>query len=318
MRALITGVTGQDGSYLAEQLDEAGWQVFGLVRGQHSPKWEWITSLVPAITLLRGDLLDQSSLQAALAVARPDVVFNLGALSFVGTSWLQPAMTSAVTGLGALRMLEAIRFTDPGIKFVQASSSEMFGQAEEFPQDKETKFRPQSPYAIAKVFAHHITVNYRESYGIHASTAISFNHESPRRGEEFVTRKISRAVARIACGQQKELVLGRLDPQRDWGWAPDYTSAMPLIADQDVPGDYVLATGISHSVEEFCEAAFAWAGLDYRKYVRSDEALFRPAEVDYLQGDPTHALDSLGWQSQVVFKELVARMVGHDMELVAA
>jgi GDPmannose 4,6-dehydratase len=317
LRALITGVTGQDGSYLAEQLDRAGWSVYGMVRGQMSPKWDLVQALVPRMKLVQGDLLDQSSLQQVLHEASPDVVFNLAALSFVGTSWTQPFITTEVTGLGCLRMLEAIRYVNPAIRFVQASSSEMFGQTQEDVQSETTALAPCSPYAVAKVLAHHTTVNYRDWYGIHASTAIMFNHESPRRGPEFVTRKVTQAVARIAAGQQKELVLGRMDPMRDWGWAPDYMRALPLIAAQHQPGDFVLATGKSHSVEEWCEAAFAFAALDYRKYVRSSEEFCRPAEVEFLQGDASKAQHLLGWEPQVPFEDIVKAMAGHDMEALA-
>lgn len=313
MRALITGVTGQDGSYLSEQLDEAGWTVYGLVHGQADAKWARVQGRVPRMRLIQGDLMDQGSLQSALILARPDVVFNLGALSFVGTSWLQPDITAEVTGLGCLRMLEAIRFVNEDIRFVQASSSEMFGQATEFPLNEVSVLAPCSPYAAAKVFAHHLTRNYRESYGMHASAAISFNHESPRRGFEFVTRKVSLAVARIAAGQQSEVVLGRLDPCRDWGWAPDYVRAFPLIAALDEPDDFVLATGESHSVREWCEAAFASAELDWNQFVRSDPEFCRPAEVEYLQGDASKAKRVLGWEPETGFDAIVTRMVSHDM-----
>jgi GDPmannose 4,6-dehydratase len=314
MRALITGVTGQDGSYLAEQLDAAGWTICGLVHGQEEPKWSWVARLVPGMRLLQGDLLDQGSLQAALVQAQPDVVFNLGALTFVGSSWGQPVVTTEVTGLGCLRMLEAIRLVNPEIRLVQASTSEMFGNSLEFPLSEMSRLVPASPYAAAKVFAHHITRTYRQSYGMHASTAIMFNHESPRRGPEFLTRKVSRAVAAIAAGDQERLVLGRLDTYRDWGWAPDYMRALPLIAAGDDPGDFVLATGESHSGREWCEAAFAVAGLDCKRYVVSDKQLFRPDDVEYLQGDATRARKLLGWEPQVRFAEIARRMVNHDME----
>ncbi len=313
MKALITGVTGQDGSYLAEQLIAEGWEVFGLVHGQEEPKWSWLQNIIPDMRLLQGDLLDQASLQEAVRVAEPDVVYNLAALSFVGTSWTQPVVTAEVTGLGCLRMLDAIRFMYPQAKFVQASSSEMFGRSEEFPQNELTPFLPYSPYAAAKVFAHHITVNYRESYGMHASTAISFNHESPRRGPEFVTRKVTKAVAAIVSGQQHELYLGRMHPCRDWGWAPDYVRGMRLIAAQDEPGDYVLATGESHSVQEWCEAAFALGDLDWRNHVRHDKDLERPAEVEFLQGDSSKARRVLGWEPTKNFAEIAREMVVHDM-----
>lgn len=314
MKVLITGVTGQDGPYLASQLIHAGHEVWGMVRGHMSPKWLDASAL--GVHLVRGDLLDQSSLQHALIEAEPEVVYNLAALSFVGTSWSQPTVTSEVTGLGALRMLEAIRFINPEIRFVQASSSEMYGEADRsHKQDEVTPHYPRSPYAFAKVFAHQATVNYRESYGMHASAAVMFNHESPRRGTEFVTRKITRAVARISARQQDELALGRLDPQRDWGWAPDFMAALPLIAAQDDPDDYVLATGQSHSVQEWCESAFAVANLDWRDYVVSDKRLFRPAEVGWLCGDATKAKDVLGWEPETTFFEIVRQMVVADMEV---
>lgn len=317
MRVLITGATGQDGPYLARQLIESGNEVHGLVRGQMNPKWELAQAEAPGLRMVRGDLSDQSSLQAALLACEPDVVYNLAALSFVGTSWLQPAVTADITGMGVLRLLDAIRFTRPQARFVQASSSEMYGQAAlPVPQDEVTPFAPRSPYAVAKVFAHHVTVNYRESYGLHASTAIMFNHESPRRGQEFVTRKVTLAVARIAAGAQPGLALGRLDPRRDWGWAPEYMTALPLITARDEPGDYVLATGVTHTVAEWCEAAFAVAGLDWRNHVRSDESLYRPAEVEYLHGDAGKAKRELGWQAQVPFADIARRMTEHDMDLV--
>jgi GDPmannose 4,6-dehydratase len=317
MRALITGCTGQDGSYLAEQLTADGHQVFGLVRGQANPKRGWIQQLVPSLQLLDGDLLDQSSLVDALQAARPDVVFNLGAVTYVGMSWQQPTLMTEVTGLGALRLLEAIRQVDPAIRVVQASSSEMFGAAPA-PQNERTPFRPRSPYGVAKAFAHHTTVNYRESYGLHASTAIMFNHESPRRGEEFVTRKITRAAARIATGHQVFLGLGNLNAHRDWGWAPEYVSALPLIAAQDNPGDYVLATGRAHTVGELCQVAFAEVGLDWRRHVRPDAAMYRPADVDHLQGDATRAADVLGWEPKVLFRGVVERLVKADLLALAA
>lgn len=314
MKALITGVTGQDGPYLAEHLLSEGHQVWGMVRGQMRTEWGWLLEKLPDLQLVRGDLLDLASLISVLDEVRPDVVYNLGALSFVGTSWSQPEVTSQVTGLGCLRMLDAIRLVDKDIRFVQASSSEMFGATTGTSQNEDTPFRPRSPYAFAKVFAHHATVNYRESYGLHASTAIMFNHESPRRGEEFVTRKVSRAVAAIARGDQDELVLGRLDPQRDWGWAPDYMEALPLIAAHDTPGDYVLATGSTRSVEELCATAFSVAGLDYKDYVKSDKTLYRPAEVNYLCGDPRKTWDTLGWAATQGFTAIVVAMVKADMD----
>lgn len=316
MRVLVTGVTGQDGPYLASQLTAAGHVVYGMVRGQMSPKWEEACKMAPGLRLVRGDLTDQSSLQSALIESRPEVVYNLAALSFVGTSWTQPVITTEVTGVGVIRLLDAIRFVNPEIRFVQASSSEMFGEADrECKQDELTGYYPRSPYAFAKVLAHQATVNYRESYGMHASAAVMFNHESPRRGREFVTRKITRAVAQIKAGRQKELLLGRLEPQRDWGWAPDYMRALPLIAAMDKPGDYVLATGESHHVGEWCEAAFEVAGLDWRQYVKSDERFFRPAEVGWLCGDAGKAKREMGWEPELSFSEIVRQMVMADLAL---
>ncbi len=314
MRALITGVTGQDGSYLAEQLAGDGWDVFGLVHGQEDPKWGLATERVPGLELIQGDLLDQSSLQEAVLRSEPDVVYNLGALSFVGSSWVQPIVCAEVTGFGCLRMLDAVRFCAPRARFVQASSSEMFGRSEEFPQNEKTPFNPYSPYAAAKVLAHHMVVNYRESYGMHASTAIMFNHESPRRGTEFVTRKVTKAVAAIAAGKQDDLYLGRLHPMRDWGYAPDYVRGLRLIAAHDEPGDFVLATGDSHSVQQWCLKAFGAADLDWAHYVRHDKDLERPAEVEFLQGDAAKAKRLLGWEPTVGFGELVELMVEHDMK----
>lgn len=311
MRALITGITGQDGSYLAEQLAADGHTVYGLIRGQRNPKRAWIEGLVPSLRLVDGDLLDQSSLQRALVIAEPDVVFNLGALTFVGMSWDQPTLMTEVTGLGVLRMLEAIRAVNPAIRFLQASSSEMFGQVREMPQRETTPFWPRSPYGVAKLFAHHVTVNYRESYGLHASTAIMFNHESPRRGEEFVTRKVTRAATRIAAGLQSKLALGNLEARRDWGWAEDYMRALPLIAEQE-PGDFVLATGETHSVRELVETAFDEVGLDYRAHITRDEAMLRPADVPVLLGDASKARDVLGWEANVKFSQIVSRLIAAD------
>lgn len=318
MRALITGITGQDGSYLAEHLTADGHEVWGLIRGQRNPRRPWIESLVPSVRLVEGDLLDQSSLQHALTESKPDVVFNLAAITYVGMSWQQPTLMTEVTGLGCLRMLEAIRAVDPGIRFVQASSSEMFGAVRETPQTETTPFAPRSPYGVAKCFAHHTTVNYRESYGLHASTAIMFNHESPRRGEEFVTRKVTAAAARIAAGRQRELVLGNVEARRDWGWAPDYMRALPLLAALDQPDDVVLATGEDHSVWELCAAAFDAVGLAASRYVRTDPSLFRPADVPELLGDPGKARNLLGWAPRVTFGEIVRRLVEADTAAVAA
>ena len=318
MRALIVGASGQDGSYLAEQLAADGHEVWGLIRGQRNPRRPWLEQLVPGIHLLEGDLLDSSSLVDALKVADPEVVFNLGAITFVGMSWQQPTLMTEVTGLGVLRLLEAIRQVNPQIRLVQASSSEMFGAAREVPQSETTPHNPRSPYGAAKSFAHYTTVNYRESYGLHASTCIMFNHESPRRGPEFVTRKVSQAVARIARGVQSTLTLGNVDAWRDWGWAPEYMRALPLIAGQDAPGDYVLATGEAHTVRELYKAAFAAAGLDWQRHVTIDAGLFRPADVDLLQGDASQARDVLGWEARVRFGEVVRRLVEHDLKAEAA
>lgn len=314
MRALITGVTGQAGSYLAEQLAAGGHHVAGLLRGQRNPKREWIEGLVPGVQLVEGDLLDQTSLHRVLEETAPDVVFNLGALTFVGMSWQQPTLMTEVTGLGCLRMLEAIRTVDTSIRFVQASTSEMFGNAPA-PQTEDTPFAPRSPYGVAKLFAHHTTINYRESYGIHASTAIMFNNESPRRGEEFVTQKVARAAVRISRGEQEYLALGNLSSRRDWGWTPEYMQAWPLIADAVTPGDYVLATGESHSVQQLCERAFTAAGLDWRDHVRVDEALYRPADVDELLGHAGKAERMLGWTPLVRFDGVVKRLVAAAAEM---
>ena len=313
-RALITGITGQDGPYLAGHLAAAGWEVHGMVRGQPRSDWDEVRRLVPGLTLAEGDLLDQPSLHRVLAETRPDVVFNLAALTFVPLSFRQPVLTADVTGTGVIRLLEAIRMTDPSIRLVQASSSEMFGNATESPQHEETRFSPASPYAAAKALAHHAVVNYRDSYDLHVSTAVMFNHESPRRPAAFVTRKISLAVAAIRRGDQDGLILGRLDTRRDWGWAPEYMAALPLIAAQDEPGDFVLATGESHTVLEFTEAAFAAAGMDWAGHVRSDPDLFRPAEVTALEGDPTLAREVLGWKASVPFAEIARRMVMADLD----
>lgn len=317
MRALITGVTGQDGSYLAEHLADLGWHVAGLMRGHRHPKADWLRGLVPGIQLVDGDLLDQSSLQAALKETQPDVVFNLGALTFVGMSWKQPALMSEVTGLGALRMLEAIRAVDTAIRFVQASSSEMLGGNLANYMDEATPLRPRSPYGTAKAFAHNTTVNYRESYGMHASCAIMFNHESPRRGLEFVTRKVTHGAALIKAGKASALSLGRLDTMRDWGWAPEFVTALPMMARRDSPSDYVLATGEAHSVEELCREAFDLVDLNWKDYVRHDLRWERPADVGYLCGSPARAAFELGWRPQVRFHEIVDRMVTEDLEALA-
>ncbi len=287
--ALITGITGQDGTYLAQLLLEKGYIVHGLVRGQNNPRLATVERLCPGIEFVEGDLLDQSSLIAALETCQPDEVYNLGAISFVGLSFKQAALTGEVTGLGVVRMLDAIRTVNPKIRFYQASSSEMFGKVRETPQTERTAFHPRSPYGVAKVYGHYITVNYRESYGIHASSGILFNHESERRGLEFVTRKITNAVAKIKLGKQKQVALGNMTAQRDWGFAGDYVRAMHLMLQQKEPDDYVIATGETHSVEEFCDLAFSHVGLQWRDHVVTDERFLRPAEVDVLIGDATKA-----------------------------
>jgi GDPmannose 4,6-dehydratase len=313
-RALITGVTGQDGSYLAELLLEQGYEVFGMVRRASTESFERISHLVDKITLVQGDLLDQLSLVGAIQDSRPTEVYNLAAQSFVPTSWRQPVLTAEFTGVGVTRMLEAIRTVDPSIRFYQASSSEMFGKVREVPQNELTPFYPRSPYGVAKAYGHFITVNYRESYGLHAVSGILFNHESPRRGLEFVTRKISDGVARIKLGLADELRLGNLDAKRDWGFAGDYVRAMWLMLQQDQPQDYVVATGVEHSVQEFVDTAFAHVGLDSGKHVAVDQRFVRPAEVDHLVGDASRARQELGWQTKVSFRELVEMMVDADLE----
>ena len=314
-RALITGITGQDGSYLAEFLLEKGYEVVGLVRRSSMVSFERIAHLQDRITIVSGDLLDEASLIEALQQHRPAEVYNLAAQSFVQTSFGQPVLTGETTALGVTRLLDAIRIVDPAIRFYQASSSEMFGKVREVPQNEDTPFYPRSPYGVAKVYGHWITVNYRESYGLHASSGILFNHESPRRGLEFVTRKITHAVAAISLGRQHELRLGNLDSKRDWGYAGDYVKAMWLMLQQDEPGDFVVCSGETHSVREFCELAFAHLGMDYRDHVVIDEAFMRPAEVDLLVGDPSRAASILGWHREVGFQELVAMMVDADLDL---
>jgi GDPmannose 4,6-dehydratase len=313
--ALVTGITGQDGTYLAEHLLAQGYDVYGLVHGQNNPRLTTVERMVPGIEFVEGDLLDQSSLIAALETCQPNEVYNLGAISFVGLSFKQAALTGEVTGLGVTRMLDAIRTVNAGIKFYQASSSEMFGKVRETPQTEQTPFHPRSPYGVAKVYGHYITVNYRESYGIYACSGILFNHESPRRGLEFVTRKITNGVAKIKLGLQKQLALGNLDAQRDWGFAGDYVRAMHLMMQQDEADDYVIATGETHSVREFLELAFGHVGLKWEDHVVSDPRFMRPAEVDLLIGDPTKARTQLGWAPTVSFAELVAMMVENDMRL---
>ena len=315
-RALITGITGQDGSYLAELLLEKGYEVFGLVRRSSTVNFERIGHLQDQIELISGDLLDQKSLVSALQTARPQEVYNLGAQSFIPVSWEQPMLTGEITGLGVTRLLEAIRTCDENIRFYQASTSELFGKAQETPQNEQTAFYPRSPYGVSKLYAHWITINYRESYGLFACTGILFNHESPRRGREFVTRKITHGVARIKCGLDQELRLGDLAPRRDWGYAGDFVRAMWMMLQQDEPDDYVIATGTSRTIGEFCEVAFAHAGLDWREYVVLDERFLRPAEVYTLLGDATKAREKLGWEPEVGFEEMVRQMVDCDLEQV--
>jgi GDPmannose 4,6-dehydratase len=312
-RALITGITGQDGSYLAELLLEKRYEVFGMTRRASTENVERIAHLADRVTLLQGDLLDAPSLDAALREARPAEVYNLAAQSFVPTSWNQPVLTAEFTALGVTRVLEAIRSVDPEIRFYQASSSEMFGSVREVPQTELTPFHPRSPYGVAKVYGHYITVNYRESYGLFAVSGIFFNHESPRRGLEFVTRKITDGAARIKLGLTQNLTLGNLEAQRDWGFAGDYVEAMWLMLQQDDPGDYVVATGEPHSVREFAQLAFERVGLDWERHVVADPQLLRPAEVDHLVGDASKARRELGWEPKTSFRELVELMVDADL-----
>jgi GDPmannose 4,6-dehydratase len=311
--ALITGITGQDGPYLAELLLSKGYDVVGAHRRSSTVTFERIAHLMDKITLASADLLDESSLIRVLRDHRPSEVYNLAAQSFVMTSWAQPVLTGEVTALGVTRVLDAILNVDPTIRFYQASSSEMFGKVVESPQSERTPFYPRSPYGVAKVYGHWATVNYRESYQLHASSGILFNHESPRRGLEFVTRKVTNAVARIKLGLADNVKLGNLDSQRDWGYAPDFVRAMWLMLQQDEPGDFVVATGETHSVREFCQVAFGHAGLDWERYVRVDQAHFRPAEVDLLIGDATRAHTVLGWKPEVSFEKLVCMMVDADL-----
>jgi GDPmannose 4,6-dehydratase len=313
-RALVTGVTGQDGSYLAELLLEKGYEVFGVMRRASTESVERISHIADRIQLLQADLLDQLSLMSAFEEARPHEVYNLAAQSFVPTSWRQPVLTAEFSGVGVTRMLEAVRAFDPSIRFYQASSSEMFGRAKEVPQNEDTPFHPRSPYGVAKVYGHFITVNYRESYDLYAASGIAFNHESPRRGIEFVSRKISDGVARIKLGLADELRLGNLDARRDWGYAADYVEAMWLMLQQEEPHDYVIATGADHSVRDFVAAAFAHADLDWERYVVHDPELVRPAEVDHLVGDASRAREALGWEPRVSFERLVEIMVDADLE----
>jgi GDPmannose 4,6-dehydratase len=312
--ALITGITGQDGSYLAELLLEQGYKVIGMMRRSSVVNLDRVRHIQDKITLVQGDLLDEASLIRLLREFQPTEVYNLAAQSFVPTSWQQPVLTGEVTAMGVTRLLDAIMIVNRGIRCYQASSSEMFGKVQEVPQTEKTPFYPRSPYGVAKVYGHWITVNYRESYGLHATSGILFNHGSPRRGLEFVERKISLGVASIKAGRAKELRLGNLESKRDLGFAGDYVRAMWLMVQQDEPGDYVIATGETHSIREMCEVAFSHVGLDYRNHVVSDERFFRPAEVDLLVGDPSKAGRKLGWEPQVSFTELIRTMVDADLQ----
>jgi GDPmannose 4,6-dehydratase len=327
-RALITGITGQDGSYLAEHLLEQGYEVWGLVRGQSNPHVSRLRKHIGDVRLVHGDLLDQGSLISAVERVRPDEVYNLGAISYVPMSWQQAELTGEVTGLGVLRVLEAIRVCSGitasrsagagQIRFYQASSSEMFGKVRETPQSEQTPFHPRSPYGVAKAYGHHLTQNYRESYGMFAVSGILFNHESPRRGAEFVTRKVSLGVARIKLGFEKQLRLGNLGASRDWGFAGDYVRAMHMMLGQEEPSDYVVGTGVTHGVGELVELAFEVAGLDWRDHVVTDAAFIRPAEVDRLCANPAKAAAELGWEPKISFEELVRMMVEADLELLSS
>ncbi|HXZ82466.1 MAG TPA: GDP-mannose 4,6-dehydratase [Acidimicrobiales bacterium] len=314
-RALITGVTGQDGSYLAEFLLDKGYEVFGMVRRSSTVTFERVAHIQDRITLVPGEMTDEVSIINVLRDCRPDELYNLAAQSFVQTSFSQPVFTGEATALGVTRVLDAIRFVNPEVRFYQASSSEMFGKVHESPQNELTPFHPRSPYGVAKVYGHWITVNYRESYGLHASSGILFNHESPRRGFEFVTRKVTNAAARVAVGLEREVRLGNLDAQRDWGFAGDYVRAMWLMLQQDQPDDFVVATGLTHSVRELCAVAFGRVGLHWEDHVVVDEKFRRPAEVDVLVGDATKARASLGWKPEVDFAELVEMMVDADLAI---
>lgn len=315
-RALITGITGQDGSYLAEFLLEKGYDVIGMVRRSSTINFERIEHIQDQLTLVSGDLMDQISIIDIIKTHRPSEIYNLAAQSFVQTSWVQPVFTGEVTALGVTRVLDAVRLVDPDIKFYQASTSEMFGKVHETPQTESTPFHPRSPYGVAKVYGHWITVNYRESYNLFACSGICFNHESPRRGHEFVTRKIARGAARIKHHLEKELRLGNIDAQRDWGFAPDYVRGMWMILQQDQPEDFVLATGHTHPVRQFIELAFGYLGLDYREYVIQDPAYIRPAEVELLVGNPIKAKQKLGWETQTSFEELVCIMVDAEIRFI--
>src|SRR6476659_6101425 len=312
--ALITGVTGQDGSYLAELLLEKGYEVHGMVRRASTEKFERIEHLRDLVTLHQGDLLDQRSLVDTLRASKPDEIYNLAAMSFVAVSWIQPTLTAEFTGVGVPRMLEAVREAAPGARFYQASSSEMFGKVLEVPQTETTAFYPRSPYGVAKAYGHFITVNYRESYGLHASSGILFNHESPRRGRSFVPRRISEGVARIKLGLADELVLGNRDVRRDWGYAEEYVEATWLMLQRDQPDDFVIGTGVSHSVGDFVDAAFACVGLNREDHIRIDPDLARPADVEEVVADPSKARRELGWEAKVSFEEVVELMVSADLE----
>jgi GDPmannose 4,6-dehydratase len=313
--ALITGITGQDGSYLAEFLLSKGYTVYGMVRRSSVEKHERIAHLMDKIHLIQGDLLDQSSLAAVIRESKPSEVYNLAAQSFVPTSWAQPTLTAEFTAVGVTRILEAIRSVDPTIRFYQASSSEMYGKVRETPQTEDTPFYPRSPYGVAKAYGHYITVNYRESYNMFAVSGILFNHESPRRGLEFVTRKVTDGVAKIKLGKAKELRMGNLDAKRDWGFAGDYVKAMWLMLQQDKADDYVIATGETHTVERLVEVAFSHVGLDWKEFVKLDERFIRPAEVDLLVGDPAKAIKNLGWKPEVSFEQMIKMMVDSDLEI---
>lgn len=315
-RALITGITGQDGSYLAEFLLEQGYDVYGMVRRTSTIRYERIQHIQEKVNLIQGDLMDQTSLTDAVREVKPDEVYNLAAQSFVPTSWNQPTFTGGITGLGVTRMLDAIRAVNPEIRFYQASSSEMFGKVQEVPQKEDTPFYPRSPYGVAKVYGHWITVNYRESYDMFACSGILFNHESPRRGIEFVTRKVTYNVAKIKLGLSNELRIGNTEARRDWGFAGDYVQAMWLMLQQDQPDDYVVATGQTHSVERLLEVAFGSVDLDWKQYAVQDPKFYRPAEVDLLVGNPAKAHAKLGWEPAVSFEELIEMMVKSDLELV--
>ena len=316
-RALVTGITGQDGSYLAELLLEKGYEVIGMVRRTSTVNWERIAHIQDKVSFAYGDLLDEVSLIGVLREFQPHEVYNLAAQSFVPTSWHQPVLTGEFTALGVTRLLDAIRIVDPEIRFYQASSSEMFGKVQAVPQDEDTPFYPRSPYGVAKLYGHWITINYRESYGLHASSGILFNHESPRRGIEFVTRKVTHTVAQIKLGMATELRMGNLDAQRDWGFAGDYVDAMWRMVQQDEPDDFVVSSNETHSVKELVELAFGHAGLDWEQYVVIDEKFFRPAEVDLLIGDSTKARTALGWEPKVDFTQLVTMMVDADLDLLS-